>query len=65
MQLEKFVTEVNFGIGDNIRVVSGPLENYMGVIEEVDYKTQKAKVTVSMFGRQTPVELEFVQFEKM
>lgn len=65
MQLEKFVTEVNFDIGDNIRVVSGPLENYMGVIEEVDYKTQKAKVTVSMFGRQTPVELEFVQFEKM
>ncbi len=65
MQLEKFVTEVNFGVGDNIRVVSGPLENYMGVIEEVDYKAQKAKVTVSMFGRQTPVELEFVQFEKM
>ena len=65
MQLEKFVNMVNFGIGDNIRVISGPLENYIGTIEEIDYKTQKAKVMVSMFGRQTPVELEFVQFEKI
>ncbi len=65
MQLEKFVTEVNFGVGDNIRVISGPLENYIGTIEELDVKAQKAKVTVSMFGRQTPVELEFIQFEKI
>ncbi len=65
MQLEKTVKEVNFTIGDTVRVVSGPLENYVGTVEEIDLKNQKAKVMVSMFGRQTPVDLEFVQFEKM
>lgn len=65
MQLEKVVKEVNFTLGDTVRVVSGPLENYVGTVEEIDLKNQKAKVMVSMFGRQTPVDLEFVQFEKL
>ncbi len=65
MGLEKTVATIDFGVGDNIRVISGPLENYIGTIEEIDVKTQKAKVTVSMFGRNTPVELDFVQFEKI
>ncbi len=65
MQLEKMVVEVNFGEGDMIRVVSGPLEGNVGTIEEIDEKNQKAKVTVSMFGRSTPVDLDFIQFEKI
>jgi len=65
MQLEKMQIEVNFAIGDNIKVISGALENYFGVIESIDEKNQKAKVMVSMFGRNTPVELDFMQFEKI
>ena len=65
MQLEKMVVEVNFGEGDMIRVVSGPLEGNVGTIEEIDEKNQKAKVMVSMFGRSTPVDLDFIQFEKI
>ena len=65
MRLEKMVISVNFAIGDNVKVISGPLENYFGVIESIDEKVQKAKVVVSMFGRNTPVELDFMQFEKI
>jgi transcriptional antiterminator NusG len=65
MQLEKVSVAVNFAVNDTVRVLSGPLEGYIGTIDEIDYKTQKAKVNVSMFGRQTPVELEFMQFEKI
>ncbi|MDD4003004.1 MAG: transcription termination/antitermination protein NusG [Clostridia bacterium] len=65
MQLEKVSVAINFAVNDTVRVLSGPLEGYIGTIDEIDYKAQKAKVNVSMFGRQTPVELEFMQFEKI
>lgn len=65
MRLENVKVAINFGLNDNVRVLSGPLEGYVGTIEELDYKTQKAKVNVSMFGRNTPVELDFMQFEKI
>lgn len=65
MQLERVSVAVNFAVNDTVRVLSGPLEGYIGTIDEIDYKAQKAKVNVSMFGRQTPVELEFMQFEKI
>lgn len=51
--------------GDNIRVISGPLENFIGVIEEIYPEKQKLKVSISMFGRDTPVELEFNQIQKI
>jgi transcriptional antiterminator NusG len=65
MQLEKIEAVVRFAVKDNVRVNAGPLEGYVGIIDEIDYKAQKAKVNVSMFGRQTPVELDFGQFEKI
>lgn len=65
MQLEKHEIAMSFGLKDNVRVLTGPLEGYIGIIDEIDYKVQKAKINVSMFGRQTPVELEFTQFEKI
>lgn len=65
MRLEKMVISVDFAVNDNVKVISGPLENYFGVIESIDEKAQKAKVVVSMFGRNTPVELDFMQFEKI
>ena len=51
--------------GDNVRVISGALENFDGVIESISAERQKVKVVISMFGRDTPVELDFSQVEKL
>lgn len=58
---------VNFDIakGDNVDVVSGPLEGFQGVVEDVDTVRQKARVLVSIFNRDTTVELDFVQIKKI
>ena len=52
-------------VGDHVKVISGPFENFAGVIEEVNLDKTKIKVNISMFGRETPVELGFDQIEKM
>ena len=65
MRLEKTVEDANYVVGEEIKVVSGPLESFTGKITEVDDKNQKAKVLVSMFGRETEIELEYVQIEKL
>lgn len=57
--------KVNFFVNENVRVISGPFENFVGNIEEIYPEKGKLKVMVSMFGRETPVELEFVQVEKL
>ncbi|MBQ9993065.1 MAG: transcription termination/antitermination protein NusG [Firmicutes bacterium] len=51
--------------GQNVRVIDGPFENFIGVINEVSLDRGKMKVTISMFGRETPVELDFSQVEKV
>lgn len=56
--------KVSFEVGDNVRVVEGPFANFLAKIEEVKPDKQKVKVSVSMFGRATPVELDFTQVEK-
>lgn len=57
--------DVDFEIGENVRVIEGPFANYTGSIEEIDKDKSKLKVLVNMFGRDTPVELEFTQIEKI
>ena len=51
--------------GDNVRVISGALENFDGVIDSISAERQKVKVIISMFGRDPPVELDFSQVEKL
>ena len=57
--------KVIFGPGENVRVTDGPFTNFTGVIREVHPERGKLKVMVSIFGRSTPVELEFLQVESI
>jgi transcriptional antiterminator NusG len=56
---------VSFKEGENVRVVEGPFSNFTGVVEAVNPDKGKVKVLVSIFGRSTPVELDFIQVEKI
>ena len=63
--VEKKEVVVNYAVGDNVRITDGALESFLGVVEEIDLERQKVRVIVSMFGRETPVELNFTEVKKM
>ena len=56
---------ISFEEGENVRVIDGPFANFTGIVEEVKAEKQKVRVNVSIFGRATPVELDFAQVEKV
>ena len=65
MGLIDAVVEVDFTVGDDVQIISGPLESFTGKVVSLNEAAQKAMVNVSMFGRSTDVEVEFVQVKKV
>ena len=63
MGMEKHEIVVKYGVGDHVRIIDGPLSTFTGVVEEIEPEKNRVSVMVSMFGRETPVELELDQVE--
>ncbi len=63
MGVETRVVEVSYKEGDQVRIIDGPLEDFVGIVDELDVEKNYVRVTISMFGRETPVELELNQAE--
>jgi transcriptional antiterminator NusG len=64
MGIKEKLPQIDLKIGDNVKVQEGPLEGFAGIVEEINHEKQKVKVNISMFGRETPAELEFTQVAK-
>ncbi|MBN1888064.1 MAG: transcription termination/antitermination protein NusG [Thermoflexales bacterium] len=65
MQAEAPKVKVTFMPGQKVRIIDGPFNDFMGMVDEIDMDKAKVRVMVSFFGRETPVELDFLQVEKM
>ena len=65
LNFEEKTYNVDFKVGDNVRITYEPLQDFVGIVEEINMERKKVTVSVSMFGRETPVELEFHQIEPL
>jgi len=65
MRMEQPRIRVGFAPGQNVRIVDGPFEDFVGTVDEINTEKGRVKVVVNMFGRETPVELDFLQVEKL
>jgi transcriptional antiterminator NusG len=65
MEAEAPKIKVTFRSGQKVRIIDGPFNDFMGIVDEIDIDRAKVRVLVSFFGRETPVELDFLQVEKM
>jgi len=65
MGFEVAVVNIDYDVNDSVKVVNGPLAGFIGSVQEINKDKGKVKVLVSMFGRETPVELDFAQVEKL
>ena len=65
MGFEQVEVNVDYGVNDTVRIMDGPLTDVTGTVTEINKEKHKVKVLVSMFGRETPVELEFSQVQKI
>ena len=65
MGFEQIEVNVDYGVNDSVRIIDGPLTDFTGIVTDLSKEKHKVKVLVSMFGRETPVELEFSQVQKI
>ena len=65
MGFETTIINVDYEVNDSVKVVNGPLSGFIGTVQEINKEKNKVKVMVSMFGRETPVELEYSQVKKV
>lgn len=65
MGIEKIYIDFDINPGDSVKVINGPFECFMGIVEEVNPDKQTLRAKISMFGRETPVELDFAQIDKI
>lgn len=65
MGFEEVPVKVDYDINDSVQVINGPLKDFVGTVQEINKEKSKVKVLVSMFGRETPIELEFSQVQKV
>ena len=65
MRLEEVAVDVDFAVGDKVSIDAGPLEGFEGIVKELNDSAQKALVNVELFGRNTDVEVEYIQIKKI
>ena len=65
MGIEKVIIELDISVGDSIKVINGPFESFTGIVEEVNPEKETLKARITMFGRDTPVELVYDQVDKI
>ena len=65
MGFEDVNINIDYDINDQVQIMNGAFENFIGTVQEINKEKNKVKVLVSMFGRETPVELEFSQVQKI
>ena len=61
--MEKREVHLSYEVGDNVKIIDGPLEGFIGTVDELEPDKDRVRVVVSMFGRETPVDLELDQVE--
>ena len=65
MGVEQKEVELSYAIGDSVQIIDGPMEGFVGTVEKLDVEKNSVRVMVSMFGRETPVDLELSQVESV
>lgn len=65
MGFDETPIDVDYDVNDSVKVINGPLIDFIGIVQEINKEKHKVKVLISMFGRETPVELEFSQVQKV
>jgi len=65
MGFEEVPVNIDYEVNDSVKILNGPFEGFIGSVQEINMEKSKVKVLVSMFGRETPVELEFAQVQKI
>ena len=65
MGVERMQLELDIKVGEHVRVVSDPFANFIGTVQAIDPETQRIRLMISLFGKETPIELDFVEVQKL